>query len=228
MCVALKNRSRVPREAGILELFPNCVRALARLNEAVGPIELVVADFHSDDWPLAEWLEEEAGAMKVHRLEMDGPFSRGRGMNAAVGAAQSFHILIYDADMVMDEPAFITGLAILAEGDEGTAFFPIIQKLDSSGKADDWYDASFGMVFLPKETFLSAGGIPEFQNWGGEDEILYEKVSKISRVERFKLAGLEHQWHPASCRHLHYQGESHKDYRRYQAQRKREPRADFY
>jgi glycosyltransferase involved in cell wall biosynthesis len=228
VCVALKNRSRIPSEAEILELFPNCVRALARIHEVVGPIELVVADFHSDDWPLAEWLEKEAGAMKVHRLEMDGPFSRGRGMNAAVEAAQSSHILIYDADMVMYETAFITALSILADGEEGTAFFPIIQNLDPSGKADDWYEASFGMVFLPKKTFVAAEGIPEFQNWGGEDEILYEKVAQISRVERFKLAGLNHQWHPVSCRHLHYQGESHQDYRRYQAQRKREPGADFH
>ena len=105
VCVALKNRSRVPSEAGFLELFPNCVRALARLHETVGPIELVVADFHSDDWPLEEWLEKEVGAMKVHRLEMDGPFSRGRGMNAAVDAARSSQILIYDADMLMDQTA---------------------------------------------------------------------------------------------------------------------------
>ena len=108
MCVALKNRSRVPSEAGILELLPNCVRALARLHEAVGPIELVVADFHANDWPLDEWLEKEAGALKVHRLEMDEPFSRGRGMNAAVEVARSSQILIYDADMLMDETAFIT------------------------------------------------------------------------------------------------------------------------
>jgi hypothetical protein len=228
VCVALKNRSRVPSEAGILELFPKCVRGLAQLHEAVGPIELVIADFHSDDWTLEDWLEREAGAMKVHRLEMDGQFSRGRGMNAAVEAAESSQILIYDADMLMDETAFITGLAILAEGEEGTAFFPVIQNLAPNGNTDDWYETSFGMVFLPKETFLVAGGIPEFQNWGGEDEILYEKVAQISRVERFKLAGLNHQWHPISCRHLHYQGESHKDYRRYQAQRKREPGADFY
>ena len=149
-------------------------------------------------------------------------------MNAAVEAAESSQILIYDADMLMDETAFITGLAILAEGEEGTAFFPVIQNLDPNGNTDDWYETSFGMVFLPKETFLVAGGIPEFQNWGGEDEILYEKVAKFSRVDRFKLAGLEHQWHPVSCRHLHYQGKSHEDYRLYQAQRKREPETDFY
>jgi len=77
--------------------------------------------------------------------------------------------------------------------------------------------ASLGMVFLPKKTFDEAGGIPEFQNWGGDDEILYEKVAKISRVERFKLAGLDHQWHPASCRHQYYRGESHEDFRQYRA-----------
>jgi len=228
VCVALKNRSRVPSEAGILELFPNCVRALARLHEAIGPIELVVADFHSDDWPLEEWLEKEAGAMAVHRLEIDGPFSRGRGMNAAVEAARSSQVLIYDADMLMDETAFISGLSIMAEGKVATAFFPMIQNLDPRGKADDWYEASLGMVFLSKETFVDAGGLPEFQNWGGDDENLYEEVAKISRVERFKLLGLDHQWHPVSCRHQYYRGESHEDFRQYRAQRGRDPGTDLH
>ena len=86
VCVALKNRSRVPSEAGLLELFPNCVRSLAKLHEKVVPIELVVADFHSDDCPLAEWLVKEAGPMPCRRLDISGSFSRGRGMNEALSS----------------------------------------------------------------------------------------------------------------------------------------------
>jgi hypothetical protein len=212
ICVALKNRSRVPSEAGVLELFPNCVRSLARLHEKVGPLELVVADFESDDWPLDEWLAEEAGEMTVQRIGMEGPFSRGRGMNEAVQNARSRHVLIYDADMMMDECAFITGLSILAKGE---SFFPIIENLKPNGEEDGWYEESLGMVFLRKEVFLEAGGLPEFQNWGGDDEILYEEVAKIAPVERFKLKGLQHQWHPVSCRHINHTGEAHEDFQAY-------------
>jgi hypothetical protein len=171
-----------------------------------------VADFHSDDCPLAEWLEKEAGPMPCRRLDISGSFSRGRGMNEAVRAARSPLVLIYDADMVMSEEAFITALSILAKRE---AFFPIIQNLDQHGETDGWYDASLGMVFLSKETVLTAGGLPTFSNWGGEDEVLYEEGAKTSPVERFKLKGLKHQWHPVACRHQHYTGEIHEDFRQY-------------
>src|SRR6185295_1926248 len=55
ICVALKNRSRVVSQGRELRLFPNCVQSITRsLNDTI-PAELVVADWDSDDWPLADW-----------------------------------------------------------------------------------------------------------------------------------------------------------------------------
>src|SRR3954452_23100413 len=85
VCVSLKNRSRVEHEGRDLALFPNCVRSLADAAADIrdsGPVELVVADFHSDDWPLAAWLSAAAGGvLRVRVIPLDGQFSRGRGLN---------------------------------------------------------------------------------------------------------------------------------------------------
>ena len=105
-----------------------------------------------------------------------------------------------------------------------TTWSPFLKRPDTSRLS--------GLISLtefisPKKTFLAAGGIPEFQNWGGEDEILYDKVAQISRVERFKHAGLDHQWHPISCRHEYHRGESHEDFRKYRVREISESRTDL-
>src|SRR3954471_21299859 len=97
VCVCLKNRARVAHDGRVLTLFPNCVRSLAEAASAireVGSIELVVADFHSDDWPLSEWLAAAAGALPVRVVPVDGAFSRGRGINRAVTEAASDQLLL--------------------------------------------------------------------------------------------------------------------------------------
>lgn len=83
ICMTLKNRSRVGVDGRTLELFPRCVESIAA---SVGPrsdVELVVSDYGSNDWPLAEWLHRTAGTIPVVVAPMVGTFSRGRGRNAA-------------------------------------------------------------------------------------------------------------------------------------------------
>ena len=59
ICTTVKNRSRVHVEGRELLLFPNCVETIVRARGGVADgLELVVTDWESDDWPLAEWLED--------------------------------------------------------------------------------------------------------------------------------------------------------------------------
>ncbi len=55
-CVTVKNRSRVDVDGRRLELFPACVASIVAACVDRVDAELVVADWRSDDWPLAEWL----------------------------------------------------------------------------------------------------------------------------------------------------------------------------
>jgi glycosyltransferase involved in cell wall biosynthesis len=209
ICVSLKNRSRIVAGDDTLQLFPNCVRSLAQIARLHGPIELVVADFHSDDWPLDQWVVENAAPMAVQVVAMEGPFSKGRGLNAAVQAAQSDHLLLLDADMLVSEGAFLAGLDSLSKG---RAFFPIIMGLDQDGNDVGWWGEGTGIAFVPKAVFTQVGGIAEFQSWGGEDDLFYEAVTSLIPIDRGKLEGMVHQWHPDHCRHEHYTGAKWEDF----------------
>lgn len=223
ICVTVKNRSRISWKSGELCPFPKCVKALASVAEVVGSIELVVADFSSDDWPLVDWLAEVAGTMEVKVLGMAGPFSKGRGLNEAVGAAKSENLLLFDADILIDESAFVAGLHFLSKG---KAFFPILMNLDESGNDEIWNHWGTGIVFVKKKFFKAAGGIPEFQSWGGEDDLFYQAVCDLAPVERSRMLGIVHQWHPEFCRHENYEKGEREDFRTYVG--KSESRANYH
>ncbi|MEN8695554.1 MAG: glycosyltransferase family 2 protein [Akkermansiaceae bacterium] len=209
VCVSLKNRSRIPSESGFLESFPRGVEALAELHDTTIPMELVVADFRSDDWPLEEWLREAAREMPVTVLDMGDVFSKGKGINAAVAIARSPFILLLDADVRIVASGLLAGVEQLSKG---VTFFPIIQDLDPKGKHAQWAMDSLGCCFLTKETFEKSGGVREYRSWGGEDDLFFKAVMRVSSVERFKVKGFRHQWHPDRCRHENYSGSAWEDF----------------
>ena len=148
-------------------------------------------------------------AMAVQVVSMEGPFSKGRGLNAAVKAAQSDHLLLLDADMLVSEGAFLAGLDSLSKG---RAFFPIIMGLDQDGNDVGWWGEGTGIAFVPKTVFPQVGGIAEFQSWGGEDDLFYEAVTSLIPIDRGKIEGMVHQWHPDHCRHEHDTGAKWEDF----------------
>src|SRR5262245_31161846 len=88
ICTTVKNRSIVRAGGRELRLFPNCVDSIVRARGAVLELELVVADWESDDWPLERWLDAAADPIPVRIVTLSGTFSRGRGLNAAAAAAR--------------------------------------------------------------------------------------------------------------------------------------------
>ena len=123
ICTTVKNRSIVRCEHGELKLFPNCVDSIIRARGAIPELELIVADWESNDWPLEQWLYEAAGPVPVQIVRMSGTFSRGRGLNAAAAAAHGEFLFFLDADALVSESVLRSGISAMQEG---KAYFPCL------------------------------------------------------------------------------------------------------
>ncbi|TWU18574.1 glycosyltransferase family 2 protein [Allorhodopirellula heiligendammensis] len=226
VCVSLKNRSRIAHQDHLLELFPKCVEAIVAASRELmetwdepspqgslpshrAAVELVVADFNSDDWPLSQWLANTADSLTLKHFNLTEGFSRGRGLNMAAMHASSDRLLFLDADMLVTAQLMRDGIEAI---DQATAYFPVFRYLNIHGGLLDLEHASFGNVFLSKQMFAASGGVPEFQSWGGEDDIFYERVRRIANIRRDEGAGFYHQWHPERCRHENYQNPPQSDF----------------
>lgn len=208
ICISLKDRSRLLYDDKILDLFPRCIRSLSDTAREIGTIEVVVADFESKDFPLSEWLWG-AGYLKVKVVPMSGSFSRGKGLNAAVRAASSDSLLLFDADILISASSLRRGLEDIKTG---AVRFPICRNLNDQNKAYSWRDYGKGIVFITREQFYQCGGVPEFESWGGEDDLIYERVKARYPIIRELDSGLRHQWHPEWSRHIHYRNTPRSDF----------------
>jgi glycosyl transferase family 2 len=194
ICTTIKNRSRLLVEGRELLLFPKCVESLrAAVGEDLA-CELVVADWHSDDWPLAEWLPRAAGPVPVRILQLDGTFSRGRGLNAAASAARSDLFFFADTDVLLCDQVIRSGIE---HHKNHQAYFPILFSYDSAEHTTgSWSDGGFGHCIIGKESFAGAGGWPEYSAWGREDKEFWAAVSARQPAVRERVPGFFHQWHP--------------------------------
>lgn len=218
VCIAIKNRSRLSVGQDLLELFPRCVRALAKAAEQFktqGDLELVVVDFQSDDWPLEDWLSREAGPLKIKVIKLEDRFSRGKGLNAAVQASTSDRVFLCDADMLVEPDAIQRAIEVI---DSGRAWFPTYQCLDRAGAPQFWQDLSHGMSAFHRKLFEQAGQVPEFESWGGEDDLFHESLARLVPIVRERSPFLQHQWHPESSRHEHYANPRQSDFLRHRAE----------
>jgi len=231
VCVSLRNRSRIRHEGRDLELFPNCVAALvaavkmlvnishvpnrhSKLPTNAMIVELVIADFGSDDWPLAGWIERATTGLRLKHLCLKEDFSRGRGLNLAVTEASSDRLFLLDADMLVTPQLLQTGIDT---ADQQEAYFPVFRNMTESGELLHFEHSGFGNAFVWKQLFHAAGGLPEFQSWGGEDDVLFERLSKIASIRRDEVEGFHHQWHPEYCRHENYRHTPRQDFREFRS-----------
>ncbi|MEZ0264845.1 MAG: glycosyltransferase [Phycisphaerae bacterium] len=192
VCVALKNRSRVLADGRELRLFPTLVESLART--APPNTELVVADWDSDDWPLAEWLPDAVGPVALRVVRMAGRFTRGGGRNAAAAAARGDTLFFTDADCLLSPAVFERGAALLREG---KAFFPVLYSLlDPDHRTGFWHHWGYGNALMTRAVFDQVGGWPDYKKWGREDVHFFERVSALVPTVREEVPGFFHQWHP--------------------------------
>ena len=196
ICTTVKNRSRVIVDGHELLLFPNCVESIV---ESVGqdiPCELVVADWGSEDWPLNEWLQKAAEPVPVQVVEMGGPFSRGQGLNAAAKAAKGDVLFFVDADAVLCRTLLTSGLQYLREG---KAYFPVLYSFDDAEhRSGAWMHKGYGHCMVTRAMYKRAGGWPEYDEYGKEDEDFFSQISSFLVVVREEVPGFYHQWHPTN------------------------------
>ncbi|NNJ26207.1 glycosyltransferase family 2 protein [Alienimonas chondri] len=213
--VSLKNRSRILDDGEELTLFPNCMRSIAEAaaaleaTDGIGPIELIVADFHSNDWPACKWLPAAAGELAWKLVRIEGPFSKGRGLNRAARYASNERLLLCDADLLLTPEILRRAIEIV---DGGGAWSPIFQYLTRQGEPSSWEDLGFGPMAVSRSRFDEVGGLPEFESWGGEDNIFYERLEQVVTIRRERMPGLRHQWHPDRLRHAYYRRPPKSDY----------------
>src|SRR5689334_1052682 len=127
ICITVKNRSVVCAADQELRLLPNCVASIAQSRIDNMPMELVVADWESNDWPLGEWLDHAANPLSARVVTMYGTFSRGRGLNAAAKAARGDILFFLDADVLVSEFVLLRAAEIARQG---KAYFPIVYAFD--------------------------------------------------------------------------------------------------
>lgn len=116
LCFACKDRSRQLVEPGVLlELFPRCIDSVVTATSPSDAFEVVVADFESSDWPLAEWLPSRLGERQHRIVPVSGPFSRGRGLNAAAAQATGDTLFFLDVDMLVPRAVLDLGRDAVAQ-----------------------------------------------------------------------------------------------------------------
>ncbi|MCP3709796.1 glycosyltransferase family 2 protein [Paraburkholderia sp. CNPSo 3274] len=209
VCVSVKNRSRIKHGMRELRPFPHCVSCLANSYGPDMPIELVVSDFASDDWPLIEWISDCAAGMPVRVVSLGASFSRGRGLNVAAAHARSDRLLLCDADLLISLTALRRAIEII---DCQKAWFPICRCLAENGTPDCWLDPGYGVAGVSRSVFNATGGLPEFRSWGGEDDIFAARVGDLLERVRERFDGIRHQWHPDWCRFENYERPRFADY----------------
>ncbi len=214
ICVSLKNRSRVPHGGGFLNLFPNCVDSICRAarDRRLGPLEIIVADFGSSDWAPEDWLAARAAPVPVRIVRVPGGFSRGRGLNRAAAFAKHSIVLLADADLVFEVDDLMRGID---SATTGNAAFPVILDTDERGNPTTWHVDAFGICFVRRELLGWVGGVPEFESWGGEDNILHNSLAKVTTIDRYRSPGIRHQWHPEACRHECHSRSIREDFSKY-------------
>lgn len=208
VCICVKNRSRLVDNHHERLMLPECIKAVVQAGENRN-IEVVIVDFESTDWPLRDWIGEVCGELSVRVIQAAGDFSKGRGHNLAVGASRSDRILLLDADVLI--PRDFLGKAIRIV-DAGSAWFPVFQDLREDGTLGSWRDLTTGIAALPKSVYFAAGGVREFRSWGGEDDLFLDAVRRLVPIERGRVEGLQHIWHPEWARHVHFARPRQSDY----------------
>lgn len=217
ICIALKNRAKVPSPHGTLFILERCLEAIYDANRDArhaesgpfGRIEVVIVDFGSTDGP-RDHLHKLDGYMKVpvRWVDVDAPFSRGRGLNIAAMHAKHELLFLMDADMLVTGGTLARACQVAAAGG---AYFPVCWSLHEpqpEGGQDGWIRTSgWGNVALHRGLLQAAGGVPDYDAWGKEDEHLRDRLEEGgARVVREVARGFVHQWHPDEVKHKNYTG----------------------
>ena len=197
VCVALKNRTVFEHNGKTYYPFKNFVKSLTHIDRHKFNIQLVVADFNSDDIKIESWIYDEIKHVELKIVKVDDEyFSRGRGLNVAVDNAKFDILFLTDADMVIGKKVIERGVLNVVK--RGRTFFPIATKhIDDKMKVTRWFQTGTGNVMITRAMYDLMGRFNEYKTWGKEDKKFYDKMISLNKkVVREKCKGFHHQWHP--------------------------------
>ena len=194
ICVPCFNRSRVPSSAGLLELFPKCVDSLVAAARASWiECELIVADYRSDDWPLADWLAERAWPIRAKVVTPHEKYTTGGGKNAAAELASAPVLFFCETDMLVPANLLVRGLVVTGRGD---GYFPYYQRYRGPEHDAAYWGNGCGNAVVLRDDWLENKWIPS-EGWGsGEDTLFSHWFWQRERLAREQLLEFYHQWHP--------------------------------
>jgi glycosyltransferase involved in cell wall biosynthesis len=143
-----------------------CKGRLAHLKQslpaAAAQAPCVVVDYACPDGTAA-WVSANHPAVTVVRIEPGGSFSVAAGRNAGAAAAATDWLCFLDADVV-PAPHFVEAVTPLLQSGQYYRPWPLTQ--------DSW-----GAVLCTRSEFARVGGYDEaFEEWGGEDDDLYQRL----------------------------------------------------
>jgi len=191
VCIPVHNRSRVILpDRRVLTPLPNLVRSLyAQAKAARLSIEIVIADFRSDDWPIRHWA---AGCTVV---DCDGPMSVGAGKNAAARSSRSDVLFFCDADMLLQTADVLT--RGLEAARSGRAYFPRYLRYTGPDHASTSQGNGHGCCIVTRETWRTNPWL-ESTVYGVEDNAFAAAMRQLGLLVRDDPPGFYHQWHPVS------------------------------
>jgi glycosyltransferase involved in cell wall biosynthesis len=199
ICFTVKNRSKIANR----EIFPQTIKSIVEHSSPGEPIEVVVSDWLSTDWPLVEWIYDYAKHVPIKVVNIDQcGFNRGIGLNLSAQNSSGNILFFNDADILVDRATLDLAFRCITDK---IAFFPRVRKTTSYGhlivREDKRWLRGFGVAIVLREWWERAGLYKSFwytaDNWGGEDNQFHDDIKTLNiKIERPKMDNLVHQWHP--------------------------------
>ena len=195
ICTTVKNRSRVKTDKGMLFLFPNCLESIAKSLTLNDDVELIVADWESDDWPIRSWIESVVPHIPIHiiSIKADG-FSAGKGRNIAAEYCNGDSIFFMDADMMVNRQVINEGVRIV---NNGGIYYPTVKYEVEHGK--QIIHEGGGNLFMSKDAFFKSGKWPEYWKHGFEDTDFAVQLKGVAPIRINNKLSIFHQWHPQTA-----------------------------
>jgi len=194
ICITNKNRSKIISDDRIIYLLPDCINSIRDIIED-NNIELVISDWMSTDWPVADWIEQKAPDIPIHIIDIDceDGFSAGYGRNTAAKKANGDLLFFIDADVLLNRASFSECLCVTKKK---RVCFPKINYELLYNSHHYRLHTGAGNVLIRKELFEQAGKWPEYWSYGFEDIEFAENVKKITNELPTSQTPMIHQWHP--------------------------------
>lgn len=167
------------------------LQSLQKLNNTYN-FEIIIVDFMSDDYDLSTI----NNSLNIRIIKVDEHFSRGLGLNKGYENASGSLIFYCDADMYFyTDEIFKEALYIIASKH---VFFPIcFDLIEPSHQIGYWRESGYGMIFLTQDIIKEFNfKWEEYNTLGKEDDDAYSIFNHLNIVERKKVNGYYHLWHP--------------------------------